>query len=43
MPRSSSRGVIVSTIAVFPEPTGPPTPIRTIFFFDIQFSNQLNS
>jgi hypothetical protein len=29
---SSRRGVIASTIAVLPEPTGPPTPIRVIFF-----------
>jgi hypothetical protein len=35
--------VMVSTIAVFPEPTGPPTPIRTIFFFDIRMSNPVNS
>ena len=33
MPISSSRGVIASTIAVLPDPTGPPTPMRVIFFF----------
>ncbi len=31
-PRSIRRGVIASTIAVLPEPTGPPTPILVIFF-----------
>ena len=29
-PRLTSRGTIVSIKAVFPEPTGPPTPIRGI-------------
>src|SRR5262245_7183176 len=31
IPRSSKRGVMASTIAVLPEPTGPPMPIRVIF------------
>jgi hypothetical protein len=38
MPRSSKRGVMASTIAVLPEPTGPPMPMRVIFF-DIRRSN----
>src|SRR5947207_3538956 len=32
MPRSSNNGVIASTIAVLPDPTGPPMPMRVIFF-----------
>jgi hypothetical protein len=31
-PIASSGGVMASTIAVLPEPTGPPIPIRVIFF-----------
>jgi hypothetical protein len=31
-PRSISRGVMASTSAVLPEPTGPPMPMRVVFF-----------
>ncbi len=31
-PMSISRGVIASMMAVLPEPTGPPIPMRGIFF-----------
>src|SRR5215472_12077655 len=39
MPSSSRRGVMASTIAVLPDPTGPPMPTRVIFFA-IRCSNQ---
>ena len=32
MPISKSGGVMASTMAVLPEPTGPPMPMRVIFF-----------
>src|SRR3569623_1276447 len=32
IPRSSRRGVKASTIAVLPDPTGPPMPMRVMFF-----------
>ena len=32
MPISRSGGVMASTMAVLPEPTGPPMPMRVIFF-----------
>jgi hypothetical protein len=31
-PISSNFGVIVSMMAVLPDPTGPPMPMRVIFF-----------
>ena len=43
MPISSSRGVIASTIAVLPEPTGPPMPMRVIFFFTFASLQRLSS
>ena len=34
MPRSIKLGVIASMMAVLPEPTGPPMPMRVIFFME---------